>query len=339
MPDIAPPVLEYIYDLLIRDRSPAFLLLDQDGHIRDWGGKPEFYAMTDLKKGDRIKDHLLMLDGLFPLDEEQMILVCVEMENGVSADIHMFQEENRCWTLFLDATEEKAHQAVLQQKINDLCLLRDKHAKLLKQHIGREIAEKLLRHKGEAIEESRYVSVLFANVRGFTAYSEERSSKVFKMLNTCLTAIIQPVLDEGGVVDKIIGETVMAIFGIASSDISPSVQSLTAGFQIIENMHSLQKIMAAEGQKSLGVGIGIASGQVFIGVLGSRNRKTLSAVGPSVNLASFLESQTRSNEILLDKNTFRKIDDFQKRFARATLRGIEGPLEAFSWESEKWSSL
>ncbi|MDM8551137.1 adenylate/guanylate cyclase domain-containing protein [Desulfobacterales bacterium HSG2] len=335
MPDIAPPILEYVYDLTIKDRSPAFLLLKQDGRIQEWGGKLETYGIRSIKEGDPIEEHVLILDGFFPLDEERVHLPCVETEAGVSADIHIFQGEKGYWILFLDATMEEARQSVLQQRMNELCLLRDKQTKLMDQYLGKEVAEKLVRTGLQEAEESKYVSVLFADIRGFTAYSEQKSSvDVFKLLNAYLSAIIQPVLDEGGSVDKIIGEAVMAIFGISPSNVSPSLQAVKAAFRIIENVQSLQKARQTEGQDTLEVGIGIASGQVFLGIMGSRNRRTLSAIGHSVNLASFLESQSRSNEILIDKNTFLKIEGLQDRFTRATLklRGVEGPLQAFSCE-------
>ena len=110
MSDIAAPILEYIYDLTIKDRSPAFLLLKQDGSIQDWGGKLETYGIHSIKKGDPIEAHVLILDGFFPLDEEQTHLPCVETEDGVSADTHIFQGEKGYWVLFLDATMEEARQ-------------------------------------------------------------------------------------------------------------------------------------------------------------------------------------------------------------------------------------
>ncbi len=80
------------------------------------------------------------------------------------------------------------------------------------------------------------------------------------------------------------------------------------------------------------VGTGIASGQVFLGILGSRNRRTLSAIGHFVNLAARLEAQARPNEILICENTFDEISEFQGRFSktRLQLKGIREPTHAFS---------
>jgi len=340
MKDLAPPVFEYIFNLSVKTRSPAFLFLDQENCIQDWGGHLETYGIDALKKGDPIEDRVLILDGLFPLDEEQLQLLCIEMENGVPTDIHIFSGDEGYWVLFLDATEKEAHQSILQQKANELCLLRDKHAKILDQYLGKEIAERLLHLNLQESGESKYISVLFADLCGFTSYSEPRTpDEIFRILNSYLACMIQPILDEGGIVDKIIGDAVMAIFGIMPSELSPPVQSVRAAFRLMDNVQNLKKARLSERQDTFDVGIGIGSGQVFLGILGSRNRRTLSAIGHHVNLAARLESEARPNEILVCENTFRKITDFQSRFSKTKfiLKGIREPVKAFSCNTnEKW---
>ncbi|MDM8551138.1 adenylate/guanylate cyclase domain-containing protein [Desulfobacterales bacterium HSG2] len=336
MADIAQPVAEYIYNLAVRDHSPAFLLVGKDGSLRDWGGKLEFYGISDLEKGKPIGDKVFILEGFFPFDEEDGKLSCVETETGVSADIHIFAREEGYWVLFLDATRKEALQLTFQQKANELCLLRDRHTKILDQYLGKEIAERLSQLNIQDSGESKEVSTLFADIRGFTFFSEQRSpAEVFKLLNTYLASMIQPVLDEGGIVDKFMGDAVMAVFGIQPSDLPPPIQAVNAAFQIIENVRSMQKMRRMRTEDTLDIGIGIASGQVFLGVLGTRNRKNLSAIGHNVNLAARLEDQARPNEILIDENTFCELDhDVRDRFSetRLQLKGICGPLRVFSCE-------
>ncbi len=327
MKDLAPTILKYICDLTVKNRSPAFLLLDQDNCIQEWGGKLDTYGIEAIEKGERIEDRVLILDGFFPLDEEQIQLQCVETESGVPADIHIFFQDKAVWVLFLDASEKEAMQSVFQQKINDLCLVRDKHAKMLEEYIGKEISERLLDLKLKNTGENRYISVLFADICGFTSLSRQKSPReVFKLLNEYLAYMVKPVLDEEGMLDNIMGDEVMGIFGIAPG-LSPSIQAVKAGFRIIENVKSLNKIREIECQCTLGIKIGIASGHAVLGLIGSWDRRrTLSAVGSCVNLASHLEKQARPNEILIDKNTFQKIDDFQSRFSETglQLKGING---------------
>ncbi len=66
MQNLAPPVLEYLYNLSFKDRSPAFFLLEKDGRLMNWGGNPEAYGFTDLEKGEHLEERILLLEGLFP---------------------------------------------------------------------------------------------------------------------------------------------------------------------------------------------------------------------------------------------------------------------------------
>ncbi|MDM8522184.1 adenylate/guanylate cyclase domain-containing protein [Desulfococcaceae bacterium HSG8] len=318
MPDIPMPVSDYIYDLLIKDFSPAFFLLEKNGRLKTWGGKPEVYGITGLKKGDFIEDHLFLLEGFFPTDDERMCLSCVQTESGVSADIHIFPDEQGCWLLLLDATQKEASLTTLQQEVNELSLFRDKHLKALNQYLGQKDAEKLFRLTLQETGESKYISVLFADIRGFTSYTEHiNPAEIFQLLDTYMAAIIMPVLDEGGVVDKIVGDSAMAVFGMLPGLLSPSRQSVKAAFRIIESLRSLNRLRQKDGQRIFEVGIGIASGHSALGIIGSWDRrKTLSVIGPSVNLAFRLEKLARPDEVLIDENTFRKIDALQSRFSK-----------------------
>ncbi|QTA90362.1 adenylate/guanylate cyclase domain-containing protein [Desulfonema magnum] len=337
MPDLAPPVLEYLYNLSFKDRSPAFFLLEKDGRLMNWGGNPEAYGFTDLKKGEHMEERILLLEGLFPPDDEQMSLSCVTMESGISADVHIFSgEQGYYWLLLLDATLKEAHLVALQQEANELRLFRDRHLKMMNQYLAKKNSEKVFHLTLQEPGDSKYLSVLFADIRGFTSYSEKISPvRVLKSLDEYMTAIVRPVLDEGGVADKIMGDAVMGVFGILPG-VSPSVQSVKAGFRMIKNVRSLNKVRQREKQDTFDIGIGIASGKAVLGIIGSWDRrKTLSVIGRYVNLASELEKQARPNEILIDENTFRAADDFQADFSKATLslQGTDMPGQVFSYEA------
>jgi serine phosphatase RsbU (regulator of sigma subunit) len=131
MPEIAAPVLEYIYELITRDRSPAFLLLDENGCLQDWGGSPERYGIGSLEKGKPVEEHVDALKGFFPFYEEEITLSCVRTGRGVSADIHILRKEKGYWVIFSDVSREEALQARLQQKLNDMTLLRDRSEKMI----------------------------------------------------------------------------------------------------------------------------------------------------------------------------------------------------------------
>ncbi len=337
MPDLASPVVDYICDLSIKDRSPAYLLLTSEGIIKTYGGNLSMYGIDDLNGGEEVGEKVTFLEGFFPLDDDQLFLACIQTDKGIPADVHIFSSEQGYWVLLLDATEKEAHRVVLQQKANELSLLRDKHAKILDQYLGKEIADKLMHLNIREAGESKYVSILFADICSFTSYSETHTpEEVFKQLNTYLAYMIQAVLDEGGIIDKIIGDAVMAIFGVLPSGMSPSVLAVKAAMRMLEDIRSLNNDKNTQNQNTFEVSVGIATGNVFLGILGSKHRRTLSAIGHYVNLAARLEGQARQNEILIDKSTFTEIPDFRTCFVktRLNLKGIREPVEAFSYQPD-----
>lgn len=139
MPEIPRQVLEYIYEL----RSPAFLLLDTEGCLLDWGGSPERYGIRRLEKGKPAEEFVAVLEGFFPSGEEQTRLSRVKTGGGLSADVHIVRKEKGYWVIFLDVSLEEEQQKVLQQKLNDMTLLRDRYLKLMTRHLGKEVTRRL----------------------------------------------------------------------------------------------------------------------------------------------------------------------------------------------------
>ncbi len=290
-----------------------------------------------LKTERQIEDYILFLQGIFPLDEEQLSLDCVQTESGISADIYIFSGEQGYWLVLLDATLKEKQLVILQQELNELRLFRDKQAKMFEQSVNLENdkrwAHLALRKGGEL----KFLSVLFADIRGFTSNTGKLSpDEIFDLLNSYMTPMIRSLLDDGGIIDKIIGDAVMGVFGILPSGISPSVQAVKASFQMIKSVQELKKERQARGETAFDIGIGIASGDMYMGVIGSQNlRKSLNAIGFPVNMASYLEKQARPCEILIDEKTFREINRFQSCFSeikhhKKTDSGIDKSLKVFS---------
>jgi class 3 adenylate cyclase len=336
MLDLPRPVLDYIHTLIIESRSPAYLLIEKNGRLSDWGGNLVAYGITDLQKGQYVEERLFFLQGLLPLDDSPMVLPRIQTEYGLCADIHIFPGDEEDWVLLLDATLDEIERRLVQQKGNELSLIREKQSKLLNQYLGKNVAESLaqggltLQQEGER----RDVTIMFADICGFTPYSEKKSPEVvFRTLNLYLPAMIQPILDEAGMVDKLIGDAVMGIFGVLPSSESPPKLAIKAALRMIEGVSDVSKILQAENGSTFKIGIGIASGSVALGILGSKDRRTFTAIGHHVNLAARLESQARPSEILIDENTFKKLDEMQTFFSETTLflKGIAAPLPTYSW--------
>lgn len=335
MLELPIPIRDYINVLIVETRSPAYFLVAKDGRLSYWGGECSIYGINNLRQGEYITKQALFLEGLLPLDESPIFLPCIKTNENVFADVHIFSGDEGDWVLLLDATSEQKKHSLMQQKGNDLSLLRQKQSTMLNQYLGDNIDENLAQNvlNLQVQGERRDVTILFADVRGFIDYSENNPPDiVFKTLNLYLSTMIQPILDEAGMVDKIVGDAVMALFGVLPSTVLPQTQAVKAALRIIEAVRDIAQVQQADNLPALNIGIGIASGSVALGMIGSRDSKTFSAIGYHVNLALALENQARPNEIIIDENTFNKIDNLQSFFSLTTSLGKEiKPTQIYSY--------
>ena len=122
MSKLPATVLDYLQTAVVEYRLPAYLLINRDVRLIDWGGRLELYGISQLRKGDQIAERVYFLEGLLPLDESPIHLPYVKTESGLVADLHLFAGAEGDWVLLLDATEDARQRQLLQQKGNELSL-------------------------------------------------------------------------------------------------------------------------------------------------------------------------------------------------------------------------
>ncbi len=138
MTEIPPPVVEFGQFLALRNRSPAYFLVDDDGLLVEHGGELQGYGFNALERGQKADAQLVFLTGLLPPVPSPFFLPNLEIASGVHVDLHIFPGEEDHWVLLLDATSEARRQQQLSQAQNELLLLRegkrseDKAASILK---------------------------------------------------------------------------------------------------------------------------------------------------------------------------------------------------------------
>ena len=143
--------------------------------------------------------------------------------------------------------------------------------------------------------EKKYCTFLFTDVRGFTALSESVTpEEVTYIMNKALTAQQSAVAEYGGMVDKYIGDAMMAIFGAPLDLEGHEDKAIECAKQIEINMEELNVEFAAKGLPPIKIGIGINSGEAIIGNMGSEQRFDYTAIGDAVNIAARLESGTKA---------------------------------------------
>lgn len=149
----------------------------------------------------------------------------------------------------------------------------------------------------------RRVTVLFADVVAFTAFAEKAApEQVVAFLNELFTVLTEVVFRHGGMVDKFIGDCVMAVWGAGSAPLDDEAQR-RAALEAAEDMHRFVEVSAPEWRERYGIdvslGIGVHSGEALLGNLGSEARMEYTAIGDVVNVAARLESLARGAQTLV----------------------------------------
>jgi len=153
---------------------------------------------------------------------------------------------------------------------------------------------------------NQLITVLFADIRGFTAISEnENPENVVRLLNLYFTAMSEIIFEHGGTLDKYIGDGLMALFGAPTATPDDAQNALKAAVAMQRELIALKRKLNEEGFSSISVGIGLHTGVATVGYIGSERRSEYTAIGDTVNLASRLESNTKGGQILISEATAR----------------------------------
>jgi adenylate cyclase len=169
-------------------------------------------------------------------------------------------------------------------------------ARLFGQYVPPELVAEMARHPGSYSMAGRKqeLTVLFADIRGFTAISERlEADRLAALMNEYLGAMTDVIRRHRGTLDKYIGDAIMAFWGAPVADPRHAVNAVRCALDMQAALTELNRRLAAEGWPALQIGIGINTGVVAVGDMGSAVRKAYTAIGDAVNLAARLEGVTK----------------------------------------------
>lgn len=216
--------------------------------------------------------------------------------------------------------------------------LRDEQKSLLQRFVTTEVAQDLL-ESGFSLRGQRvYASILFCDIRGFTAISENQSPEdTIELLNIYYTLTFKAIDSYGGIVTLMIGDGLMAVFGAPKPLEHPAKSAVMAAQGMLAMIEQFNLDRVANNKPVIKIGIGIATGEVVAGYAGTQQRATYTCIGDKVNLAARLEAHTKiaGCEILVDDITRAALDDAQKvtPLDRVHLKGFAKALDIFSVEA------
>jgi adenylate cyclase len=178
--------------------------------------------------------------------------------------------------------------------------------------------------------EKRFLSVLFSDIRGFTSISEKLApEELLNQLNQYLSAMTSVVLRNGGMLDKYVGDAIMAVFGAPLELENHALAACKTALEMMEELTSLQRAWKNESRPLLNIGIGIHTGEMVIGNVGSTRRMDYTVIGDNVNLASRLEGVNKEfgTNIIISKATYEIVRE------HITVRGL-GEIEVKGKEKQ-----
>ena len=217
---------------------------------------------------------------------------------------------------------------------------RDKVRDLLGKSVSPEVARELMRSEIELGGEIRNVTILFSDLRDFTAQSETQSPEdLVKELNAYFTAVTGAVEAAGGIVDKYIGDAVMAVFGAPVELPDHADRAVQAAMEILRAEESLNRERSGSGLSPLRTGIGISTGDVVAGNVGSTSRYNYTVMGNEVNLASRLEGLTKelrfgARIICSNSTRLALVKNYQLRdLSETEIRGKKGAIRIWAVEA------
>jgi len=148
------------------------------------------------------------------------------------------------------------------------------------------------------------ITVLFADIRGFTRISEHAPPEtIVNLLNRYFSAMTDIIFAHGGTLDKYLGDGLMALFGAPTATPKDAANAISAAVAMQRRMLSINDELHKEGFSEIGIGIGLHTGEVTVGYIGSERRSEYTAIGDTVNTASRLESNAKGGEILVSEVT------------------------------------
>jgi class 3 adenylate cyclase len=279
------------------------------------------------------------MDGFQVLEQLVADLKLRDIPVIVTSSLEGVENVVRCIELGAEDYLSKPVNPVLLKARIGACLekkrLQDQQKELVRRFATSEVAQDL-NESGFSLGGKRVSgTVMFADIRGFTALVESQPpEETIELLNTYYTLMFDAISSNGGVVNQMVGDGLMAIFGAPLPLPDHCGASVLAALEMIEMVELFNHERAAAGKPEIRIGIGIASGEMVAGYTGTNERATYTCVGDTVNLAARLEAHTKEarRAILVDSATRERLDQRIKTEAlgAVTLKGKAQPVEIFA---------
>jgi adenylate cyclase len=301
-----------------------------------------------------IEDTIKEYNGIASIYNAQIrSVLCVPLWDNKNI-IGVIQVDNRILNKAFTETDLKiltifAYYAAIAvrnaQLFNDVLMAKEseKHTRqIFQKYVPQEVVDEMLKLKSQTLinGEMRNVTILFSDIRSFTSLSEELKPEVLvAMLNDYFKEMVDIIFKYNGILDKFIGDGIMAVFGIPHSYGNDTLNAAKAAIEMIRVLKKINLKNKLKGLGPLNISIGIHTGDAVVGNIGSEKRMEYTVVGDTVNTASRIEVQSaqKNNMILISENTYQHIKDYFElsEWDYLYLKGKTKKIKLFEVISEK----
>ncbi len=327
MTDLPPVICDYLCRRSLAHRRPAYLRLDQTGTIRDGGGHLVFHDLAPLAVGQSVSVVLDFMEGLRPLDDATCHLGCLQPQADLCIDVHIIPDRDAHWLLLLDTREEERQRRALQQKANELALVRESQARVRAPKTPAAGAVRPgvnFNPRGER----REIAVLAAELR-LAAEAENKTAPValFERLATMQRRMVTGLHAGAGLVHSQTSSTLVAVFGLLPAHDGPSEQALSAALNL------QRRFGPANGSDATAEGLltpamVVTTGKAVVALEADAAAVQLQAVGPPLQAAWQLLPAALPGRIVTDGPSFRAAGVLKAHFVPFAA-GQETPARPF----------
>jgi len=225
----------------------------------------------------------------------------------------------------------RAHERLAKEEV-----ARANYSRFLPEYVVKQLLEHPDSFKLGGVLQT--ITILFADIRGFTRISEHAPpEKIVQLLNRYFSAMTDIIFAHGGTLDKYLGDGLMALFGAPTVTPKDAANALSAAVAMQRRMLTINDELHEEGFPEIGIGIGLHTGEVTVGYIGSERRSEYTAIGDTVNTASRLESNAKGGEILVSEVTANAAQSRYKLVPRdaISVKNREQPVPLLEVEWQK----
>jgi adenylate cyclase len=303
---------------MLRNRAVDLVLLDIE--MPEMNG---YETLEALQADPKLRDIPIVM--MSSVEEVDSVARCIEM----GAEDYLFKPINGVLL--------RARVAASLEKKR----LRDQQRELFRKFATAEVAEELLA-TGFALG-GKYVdaTVMFSDIRSFTSLVESRGpTETIDLLSSYYTLMFDAIGGQGGIVNQMVGDGLMALFGAPLPHADHAERAVCAGLEMLEMVAGFNSEQAARGKPEIQIGVGIASGQVIAGYTGTAQRVTYTCVGDTVNVAAHLEAHTKvlGRPILIDEHTRTRLSQAVRveEHGPVQFKSRAQPVQVYSVVLEAW---